>query len=46
MSSKELVAAPVPSISFIATAVGAWQTRAQQSMLLVPSTTRANFCAT
>ncbi len=36
MSSKELVAAPVPSIVFRAAAVGAWQTRAQQSTLLVP----------
>ena len=46
ISSSEFVAAPVPSVIFIAAAVGEWQTRAQQSMLLLPSTTRANFCAT
>ena len=46
MSSKELVAAPVPSIAESARAEGAWQTRAQLSTLLVPSTTRANFWAT
>ena len=43
MSSNELVAAPVPNIRFSATALGAWQTRAQQSTLLVPSTARASF---
>ena len=45
MSSKELVAAPVPSMAFMATAVGPWHTRAQQSTLFEPSTTRANFWA-
>ena len=40
------MAAPVPSVIFIAAAVGEWQTRAQQSMLFVPRATRANFCAT
>ena len=35
---------PVPNISFIAAAVGVWQTRAQQSTLFVPITTCANFC--
>ena len=29
-----------------AAALGAWQTRAQQSTLFVPMATRANFCAT
>ena len=45
ISSREFVAAPVPSIIFMAAAVGAWQTRAQQSTLLVPRTARANFWA-
>ena len=46
MSSNEFVAAPVPSIALSAAALGAWQTRAQQSTLFVPSTTRANFWMT
>jgi hypothetical protein len=46
MSSKALVAMPEPSISFRPAALGAWHTRAQQSTLLVPIATRANFCAT
>jgi hypothetical protein len=32
--------------AFSAAALGAWQTRAQQSTSFVPRTTRANFCAT
>ena len=36
---------PDPSIVFNPAALGAWQTRAQQSTLLVPMTARANFCA-
>jgi hypothetical protein len=43
MSSNELVAAPVPSEAFSPAALGAWQTRAQQSTLFVLSTMRANF---
>ena len=46
MSSNELVDRPVPSIIFIAAALGEWQTRAQQSTLFVPTTMRANFCVT
>ena len=45
ISSKEFVAAPVPNTAARPAALGAWHTLAQQSMLLVPSTTRANFCA-
>ena len=38
MSSKELVARPAPNARFSAAALGAWQTRAQQSTLFVPMT--------
>jgi hypothetical protein len=38
------VAAPVPKVFCMPRAVGLWHTRAQQSMLLVPTCTRKNFC--
>jgi hypothetical protein len=44
ISSIELVAAPVPKVCCMPKAVGAWQTRAQPSMLLVPTTARISFC--
>ncbi len=44
MSLMELVAAPVPNVRCNPRAVGEWQTRAQPSILLVPTTARMNFC--
>ena len=43
MSSKQALAAPVPVAARRAVAVEEWQTRAQQSMLLVPRTARTSF---
>ena len=37
ISAVELVPAPVPKLCCIPQAVGEWQTRAQQSILLVPT---------
>jgi hypothetical protein len=43
MSESEFVAAPVPNDQRIPAAVGAWQTRAQQSTSFVPSPARSHF---
>ena len=44
ISSSELVKAPVPMLRPRAATEEAWQRRVQLSMLLVPRTTRVNFC--
>lgn len=46
MSLIELLIAPLPSACCSPATEGPWQTRAQQSTLLVFSTARANFCIT
>ncbi len=43
-SFMEFVAAPVPKACCIPNAVGAWQTLAQPSILLVPIAIRVIFC--
>ena len=45
-SRYELVPPPAPKTVARPTTLGACQVRLQLSMLLVPITTRANFCAT
>jgi hypothetical protein len=44
-SSRELVMAPLPRVAARPATVELWQSRAQWSTLLVPSTVRANFWA-
>ncbi len=45
-SGTELVIAPLPKAWARPVTVGAWQSLAQWSMLLVPTTPRANFIST
>jgi hypothetical protein len=45
-SSYDEVPPPEPNAADSPATEGAWQVRLQESTLLVPMTTRANFCAT
>jgi len=45
ISAIELVIAPEPRVRLSPATEGLWQMRAQWSILAVPSTARANFCA-
>src|SRR5215470_15873771 len=44
IESKCWLAAPQPTVAERPNCVGEWQMRAQLSILLLPSTARANFC--
>lgn len=46
ISSYDDVPPPEPNAADRPATLGAWQVRLQESTLLVPMTTRANFCAT
>lgn len=46
ISSYDDVPPPEPKAADRPATLGAWQVRLQESTLLVPMTTRANFCAT
>ena len=46
ISSYELVPPPAPKTVARPTTLGACQVRLHESMLLLPITDRANFCAT